>query len=860
MSDDEAPRVRSKQWLAAERRAVALDGGVFVGGGGSGNHAQGSKSKGAKLQKGRGNAGEQQEASGENDENRLSNKAKKREAMREQQKAKKDAKKAGAQPISKKEKQQQENAVSNSVSDFLLGRCFSDSVGPAQRQEGSKKGGVAPRGKLLLERALPLVAETAAKVTAEPEKELATSFPFFLKLYATLDRYSAGKALRQHARFKNNKNTTTTANPQPSSHEIEQHQAQADNVKHCALISAVAVLRDILPGYRLRSDQPDRANTFLSRGVLRTQKFENLLLQMYEKVTTQLLVNVKNNPLVYGVPLCSLATRSKAMHFNFRTRLVTALVKLANRKIVADAEETEAEEWRLIVKPACDALEDIISKDKALEISKEIVTAAGLFAKRACAVQNGGKAKQGGAQSGSAQHQLLSPHLVSTLLFLRLDRSRELAEDDEEEKDEDLDREMMEGSLTTKKKKDLVKLEADILAEVIVIYLRILRVHFVFAARPGILRSALQGLAKFSTLVNVELLLEILNEVKDVLAHSLRCASFGVSSADDAGKKVEASKNAQDSQTSSNKTGSSASTSSSTGGGENTGADTALLALSAAVHLLSSPAGRALSLGDDLKWISDGLFEALPLFLLCRNAQTAEILKCVNLCAQECPQLFSKSSLGSVALLCEGLVHDLAGANSSVAASLGAPRNLSSANRKSSSGSAVLPAGGASSSCSGAAVHQAPGTTSSPSADYLVEAAKLLSKHQRLNSLLTSDGGLFGVLSANTGLTERPVQVFYALNCLAHSPEPRTAALATFLLHQKGKLVQLPPSLVSPHSSNKRTTSCPLGEDEAHGALGLEGVPLPKRQKMQHRKVDVLTSIDELPDACRAATFVIKRK
>ncbi|CAD7926049.1 unnamed protein product [Amoebophrya sp. A120] len=744
MSDsemDEKPRLRSKQWLQEERRSVALVG----------------KPK----DENDGNA------------NQVSNKAKKREQIREAQKAKRDAKQGKtsikdyrSECLAKK----QENVLDvkgNSASDALVAKCFQKETGKIA--PGSKNKN--PRPKLRLEIALQSIAETATQVSAEPERELATIFPFFMKLYQALDARS---------------NRT----------------ADEENVKHCALISAIAVLRDILPGYKLQQNSLEKGKTILSRAVLRTQKFEQLLLQQYEKITTQLLVNVKQNPIVYAVPLCSLATRSKAMHFNFRTRLVTALVKLANRKVVATNRENKSEETELIVKPACEALKDIIEKDKGLEICKEIVTAVGLFAKRACANSSnkqssaaaaaGEKNLKQGQQAGgveiskyassstSSQVDLLSPHLLNTLLHLRLDRSRELLEDstsnndssnkaDDEGDDEDIERELLEGSLSTKKKLELKKLEADLLAEVIVIYLRVLRVHFNFS--PTVLRSALQGLAQFATLVNVELLLEILQEVREVLQHALTRLD----------------------------------------------AEHASLALCAAVKLLASPAGRSLALGDDLQWVATSLFTALPLFLLCENKEAeqqqeehqtpssikdarAEILQLIGLCVNECPQVFSKSAMNSCALLTEGLVQDLAGAGFST--------------------------------------------------QFLAEAGKLIQKHQKLNNVLSAEGGLFGVLSEN-GIVERPVQVFYSLQALSQQQDPAVARLAKFLLQQHGKLLQMPTWATTTGGESARESKLSKKrrgeESEAEKAFDvLAGVELPKRQKLA-RRVFPIESVDQIP-------------
>ena len=71
------------------------------------------------------------------------------------------------------------------------------------------------------------------------------------------------------------------------------------------------------------------------------------------------------------------------------------------------------------------------------------------------------------------------PAFLKVLSYLNLNRSAELALFNHDklaaEADEDLQRELMEGSIYESSPKELQKLETELLTEIVVIYLRILR-------------------------------------------------------------------------------------------------------------------------------------------------------------------------------------------------------------------------------------------------------------------------------------------------------------------------------------------------------------------------------------------------
>jgi hypothetical protein len=304
----------------------------------------------------------------------------------------------------------------------------------------------------------------------------------------------------------------------------------------------------------------------------------------------------------------------------------------------------------------------------------------------------------------------------------------------------------------------------EILTEVIVIYLRILRTQHLH--EHTVLISALKGLARFSILVNLELLNEILSELKNVL------------------------KDALDSQRPA----------------------TALLTLYCAFRLMLSPGGRVLSV--DLNWLSKGFIDTLPLVLLYNDFDDQEVdskgnitkmtfsiedeeeserkrragngnfgqneddnfensnssrdllRKCLLL-SQQCPQAFShKQSLATLALLVEQLFNTITCTGSFTGTSSeengsknGAHQNHHN-NRKKFGASNF----GRHQQSHQNAEGEAAGSNNGP--NLLVDADKLFfQKHYRLATMLQEEGGLFGV----GGVVERPLSVFWNLLCLAKS-------------------------------------------------------------------------------------------
>jgi len=461
-----------------------------------------------------------------------------------------------------------------------------------------------------------LIALVAERVAGEPEKELEL-FDIFFELHAT------GSDLR---------------------------------TKQLALLSAVAIFKDLVPGYKIREPTEQEKAAARSKAVLAVEKHELGLLQTYRRLLPALEAAMKRDAGTFAYALAALV--KAASDFNYRQRLIGTAVKYAN-----NPDET-------VRRAVSEGVQEMVEADRRLESSKEVVLAVGHIAQGAAA----------GRGAGSLQVELLQ-----ILLRLQVGRSEDAALQeaaaDYQGADEDVKRGLAEASIS-QGSEQLRKAEAELLYEVFCVYLRILRQRHIHSRE--LVASALVGLARWGQQVNLELLLEILTELRQSVQDAINQTDELV----------------------------------------------ALQGLNCALVLLSGPSQALLT---DATWLPDALTRALALALPSLHAThsesaawpprgcyeladgkhvrasrkelahtlEAESVPCLVLRvldnAMRCPHGFGRASDAALASLLETLFLLAMGADSHVGLAL------------------------------------------------LREASVLLKKHRRLHTLLDAEGGLFGL-------------------------------------------------------------------------------------------------------------------
>ncbi|CAE8601986.1 unnamed protein product [Polarella glacialis] len=158
----------------------------------------------------------------------------------------------------------------------------------------------------------------------------------------------------------------------------------------------------------------------------------------------------------------------------------------------------------------CSCRHDLGASHVSRQASKEVVLAIGKIAQATAHGLKGGR-DENGKQVRGLQHELLK-----VLLRLQIGRADAAAMNNLSSgalagADDDVRRGLAEASIT-QSPEQLRKAEAELLYEVFVVYLRILRQRHLHSRE--LLASILAGLARWGQQVNLELLLEILFELK----------------------------------------------------------------------------------------------------------------------------------------------------------------------------------------------------------------------------------------------------------------------------------------------------------------------------------------------------------
>ncbi|EEQ31097.1 hypothetical protein McanMca71_005729 [Microsporum canis] len=292
-------------------------------------------------------------------------------------------------------------------------------------------------------------------------------------------------------------------------------------VKKLALATQAAVYKDVIPGYRIRPLEGEELTAKVSKEVKQLRAFEQSLLSGYREYVQQLalLARAKRGSEAYSSGLkslsvnCACSLLTSVPHFNFRGELLKILVgQLARRQI--DAEFVKCRE----------TMEEVFSKDDDGTISLEAVTLL--------------------AKAIKAKEFRIRPGVLDTFLHLRL-----LSEFSSKGSKDAIDKEEPEGNnfgkkpkqkreFRTKKERKLIKerklvekdmkeadalvshehrdkMQAETLKLVFTTYFRTLKTR-----NPELVGAVLEGLAKFSHLINQDFFGDLLEVLRDLISRS----------------------------------------------------------------------------------------------------------------------------------------------------------------------------------------------------------------------------------------------------------------------------------------------------------------------------------------------------
>lgn len=276
----------------------------------------------------------------------------------------------------------------------------------------------------------------------------------------------------------------------------------AQYTSQLAILSLLAIFKDILPAYRIRLPTTKEMAVRVSKETKKIWDSERNLLNFYQrylKLLEAVWKEAKTDPGPYQITaMLSMAELLKtAFHFNFRSNLITAVVRQMNSRIES------------VRTACCEAIEHVFVNDTQGDVSLE---AARQVAKMI---------KDRGLHS--------DPAVLKTFISLPLRVHADEAEAAKlaqkvnakkrkrDKETANIEAELREGQATVDKI-SLARNQSDILQNVVLTYFRVLKSDNLEAPSvQRLLPVALEGLAKFAHLINIDTVQDLLDIMKVLL-------------------------------------------------------------------------------------------------------------------------------------------------------------------------------------------------------------------------------------------------------------------------------------------------------------------------------------------------------
>ncbi|OJJ44885.1 hypothetical protein ASPZODRAFT_134292 [Penicilliopsis zonata CBS 506.65] len=295
-------------------------------------------------------------------------------------------------------------------------------------------------------------------------------------------------------------------------------------IKKLALAAQAAIYKDMIPGYRIRPLGEDDLSSKISKEVRKLRNFEQSLLSGYRNYVQRLASfakPAKGESLDEGLRTIAINCACNLLlgvpHFNFRNELLKILVnRLARRKVDGDFIKCR------------ETLEEVFNKDNDGIVSLEAVRLLSKMMK--------------------ARDFNVHDSVLDTFLHLRLlsefsskasrDRVDRRTTEEEEEDQPTGKKQKQKREFRTKKERKILKErkivekdmkqadalvsheereknQAETLKLVFATYFRILKLR-----SPALMGPVLEGLAKYAHLINQDFFGDLLEALKDLIAHA----------------------------------------------------------------------------------------------------------------------------------------------------------------------------------------------------------------------------------------------------------------------------------------------------------------------------------------------------
>lgn len=294
-------------------------------------------------------------------------------------------------------------------------------------------------------------------------------------------------------------------------------QSKIPTVQMLALVTQMAVYKDVIPGYRIRSLLEESKGEQLSKEVRRLRQYELSLVTGYQNYIKELAKHARfgTKRVPGGETLASIATNcvttllNAVPHFNFRGDLLKIVVtKLARKK--PDAEHVKCQQALSQLfrdddegRPTQEAVSMLAKMMKAKDWAVD-ESVLNLFLSLRLLTEFAGKASQDAVDAP----ETAGPPKRNKKEF-RTKRERKSMKEKKA-----LERDMTQAdALVSHEERD--KMQSETLKLVFATYFRILK-----ARMPHLMGAVLEGLAKYAHLINQDFFGDLLEALKDLIRHS----------------------------------------------------------------------------------------------------------------------------------------------------------------------------------------------------------------------------------------------------------------------------------------------------------------------------------------------------
>ncbi|KAG6911501.1 hypothetical protein DXG01_014575 [Tephrocybe rancida] len=304
---------------------------------------------------------------------------------------------------------------------------------------------------------------------------------------------------------------TTPSHPDPISND--------PTIRKLAMLSQLAVFKDIIPGYRVRSLSDKEKAEKVSQMVARTRDWEQGLVTVYQTYLRSLEAELKARSDLSDIALKSMCTLlTEVTHFNFRINLMSCIIARLSKK-----------SWDASSDLCLKTLIRVFSDDLTGAVSLEIVRLMNRMVKEkrfnvhpevlSCLLHLRLKTELGVRASDSAVDKpQKNPSSSKAAARRAKGKSTELPHLSKKAKKalkekKEIDKEFREAEAEVDKEERAVT-QTETLKLLFVLYFRIIK-----NPRPTpLLPTALHGISKFAHLVNIDFFKDLMAVLKELIS------------------------------------------------------------------------------------------------------------------------------------------------------------------------------------------------------------------------------------------------------------------------------------------------------------------------------------------------------